>query len=32
MYPDKIKADIGALPAHVLGDLWGQQWHNIYEV
>lgn len=21
----------GVLPAHVLGDLWAQQWHNIFE-
>ncbi len=31
IYPNKIKLDKGALPAHIFGDLWGQQWHNIYE-
>ena len=31
MYPGRIDPKIGALPAHVFGDLWAQQWHNIYE-
>ena len=31
MYPNKIDPKLGALPAHVLGDVWGQQWHNIFE-
>ena len=31
IYPDKIKDERGPLPAHVFGDLWAQQWHNIYE-
>jgi hypothetical protein len=31
MYPDKLKLDTGPLPAHVFGDLWAQQWHNIFE-
>ena len=31
LYPGRIDPKIGALPAHVLGDLWAQQWHNIFE-
>jgi peptidyl-dipeptidase A len=30
-YSDRIDLNKGALPAHLLGDLWGQQWHNIFE-
>ncbi|CAF0929500.1 unnamed protein product [Brachionus calyciflorus] len=26
----KLK-NTGLLPAHILGDLWAQQWHNIFE-
>ena len=31
MYPGRVDTRVGALPAHVLGDAWAQQWHNIYE-
>lgn len=32
VYPDKMSTNIGPMPAHVLGDLWAQQWHNIFEL
>jgi hypothetical protein len=31
MYPMRIDEHIGPLPAHVFGDMWAQQWHNIFE-
>lgn len=31
LYPDKVSELVGPLPAHVLGDMWAQQWHNIFE-
>ena len=31
IYADKIDLTKGALPAHLLGDVWAQQWHNIFE-
>jgi peptidyl-dipeptidase A len=31
IYPHRISNEIGPLPAHVLGDMWAQQWHNIFE-
>ncbi len=32
VYSDHIREDVGALPAHLMGDMWAQQWHNIYDV
>lgn len=26
-----LKESTGLLPAHILGDMWAQQWHNIFE-
>lgn len=31
LYPNYITEKIGPLPAHLLGDMWAQQWHNIFE-
>ena len=31
IYPEWIKNNRGALPAHIFGDNWAQQWHNIFE-
>lgn len=31
IYKDRIDLEKGVLPAHLLGDLWAQQWHNIFE-
>ena len=31
LYPKRISERVGPLPAHVLGDMWAQQWHNIFE-
>jgi len=31
MFPGRIRADLNELPAHLFGDLWAQQWHNIFE-
>jgi peptidyl-dipeptidase A len=31
MYPGRVREATGVLPGHVLGDVWAQQWHNIYE-
>ena len=28
---DKVPAD-GAIPAHLLGNIWAQQWGNIYDL
>ncbi|MFN3200916.1 MAG: M2 family metallopeptidase [Bradymonadia bacterium] len=28
-YPDKVKAD-GTLPAHLMGNMWAQEWSNLY--
>ncbi len=30
-YPGKMKAD-GAIPAHLLGNMWAQGWENIYDI
>jgi peptidyl-dipeptidase A len=30
-YPNKMPSD-GTIPAHVLGDMWGQSWVNIFEL
>ena len=29
-YPDVVKKD-GKIPSHLLGNMWAQQWSNIYE-
>jgi hypothetical protein len=31
MYPERIREELKELPAHLFGDLWAQQWHNIFE-
>lgn len=31
IYPDELDANKSVLPAHLLGDMWAQQWHNIFE-
>lgn len=31
LYPKQLYEQVGPLPAHVLGDMWAQQWHNIFE-
>jgi len=30
-YGDEVVAKDGAIPAHLLGNMWAQQWGNIYE-
>lgn len=30
-YGDRIRED-GPLPAHVLGDMWAQNWENLFEL
>ena len=30
VYADKMDPRLGAMPAHVLGDMWAQQWHNVF--
>ncbi|XP_038076504.1 angiotensin-converting enzyme-like [Patiria miniata] len=29
---DKVDTDNGMIPAHLLGNMWGQQWNNIYDL
>ena len=31
-YGEEIVAKTGSLPAHVLGNMWGQSWSNIYDL
>ena len=31
-YGEEIVAKTGNLPAHVLGNMWGQSWSNIYDI
>ena len=31
-YGEDIVAKTGSLPAHVLGNMWGQSWSNIYDL
>lgn len=31
MYPHKIDENLSVLPAHVFGDMYAQQWHNLFE-
>lgn len=31
IYPNELSDKLGALPAHLMGDLWAQQWHNIFD-
>ena len=31
VYPKKMPAD-GTIPAHLLGNMWAQEWNNIYEL
>ncbi len=31
IYRKELDPNKSVLPAHVLGDLWAQQWHNIFE-
>lgn len=31
IYPDKLNRNAGPLPAHILGDVWAQQWHNVFD-
>jgi peptidyl-dipeptidase A len=30
-YGDEVVSDEGAIPAHLLGNMWAQQWGNIYD-
>ncbi len=31
IYSDKLSDLLSVLPAHILGDVWAQQWHNLFE-
>ncbi len=31
-YGDRVVSDKGAIPAHLLGNMWAQQWGNIYSI
>jgi peptidyl-dipeptidase A len=31
-YGDRVVPDEGAIPAHLLGNMWAQQWGNIYDL
>jgi peptidyl-dipeptidase A len=31
-YGDKVMADAGMIPAHLLGNMWAQSWDNIYDM
>lgn len=31
-YPDKIASDSKLIPGHVLGNMWGQTWINLYDL
>ncbi|KAJ1520596.1 hypothetical protein ONE63_003708 [Megalurothrips usitatus] len=31
-YGDKMGADDGLIPAHILGNMWGQSWINVYDL
>jgi peptidyl-dipeptidase A len=31
-YGDRVVSDDGAIPAHLLGNMWAQQWGNIYPI
>ena len=31
-YGDRVVSDKGAIPAHLLGNMWAQSWGNIYEL
>ena len=31
-YGDDIVSNSGALPVHLLGNMWGQTWSNIYDI
>jgi peptidyl-dipeptidase A len=31
-YGDHVVSDKGAIPAHLLGNMWAQQWGNIYSI
>jgi hypothetical protein len=30
-YPSKMPTD-GTIPAHILGNMWGQKWGNIFDL
>lgn len=31
IYPNDLSDRLGPMPAHIMGDLWAQQWHNLFE-
>ena len=31
-YGDEVVPDVGPLPVHLLGNMWGQSWSNIYDL
>ncbi|MEY3333782.1 MAG: hypothetical protein RLZZ176_2082, partial [Cyanobacteriota bacterium] len=31
IYSGRLSDKMGVMPAHILGDVWAQQWHNLFE-
>lgn len=31
-YGDRVMSDEGAIPAHLLGNMWAQSWSNVYDL